>query len=236
MITAAQVRTALRQKANPVKALTLQRFFKNGPGQYGEGDRFLGVVVPAQREIVNIFRDLPLAQVLKLLHSQVHEERMTAVLILVSQFERSNNPQHKKKIFDAYLSNTRWINNWDIVDVTTAKIVGAWLGDKSLATLKPLARSKNIWERRIAIISTQYTINQGNCSPTMVIAHLLLNDKQDLIHKAVGWMLREVGKRCSQEVLEDFLKQHASGMPRTMLRYSIEKFSKPKQHYYLNNF
>lgn len=232
-LTASQVVKALHAKATPERAKVSQRFFKTGKGEYGEGDVFIGITMPEQRVVAKQFLHLPLSEILKLLHSPVHEERMTALVIMVYQFERSKVESERKKIFDTYLANTRWINNWDLVDVTAPRIVGAYLGSHALPTLKPLARSKNLWEKRIAMVSTQYLINQGDCAPALAIAEVLLTDPHDLMHKAAGWMLREAGKKCSHVQLEKFLQAHGNHMPRTMLRYAIEKFPKSKQKKYL---
>lgn len=232
-LTASQVVKALKAKATPERAKASQRFFKTGKGEYGEGDVFIGVTMPDQRVVAKQFVELPLSEIVKLLHSKVHEQRMTALVILVYQFERSKVDSERKKIFDAYLANTRWINNWDLVDVTAPRIVGAYLGPRALPTLKRLARSKNLWDKRIAMVSTLYLINEGDCGPALVIAEMLLKDPHDLMHKASGWMLREAGKKCSQAQLEQFLHKHGDHMPRTMLRYAIEKFPKAKQQEYL---
>lgn len=234
-MTAAQVRQQLRKQSSAERAKASQWFFKTGPGEYGEGDVFIGLTMGQQRAIAKQFALLPLPEILKLLHSPVHEERMTALVIMVNQFERSKLDTERKKIFDAYLANTKWINNWDLVDVTAPRIVGAYLGPKSLPTLKKLARSKSLWEKRIAMISTLYQINQGDCGPSLIIAEILLQDPHDLMHKAAGWMLREAGKKCSVQQLEQFLQQHGKHMPRTMLRYAIEKFPKAKQQFYLKS-
>lgn len=236
-MTAAAVRRALRRHARPAKAKVMQGFFKTGPGQYGEGDVFLGVTVPNQRVIARQFRDLPLAEVKKLLTSRVHEERLTALIILVGQFKRGDEAT-RRRLYDFYLKHTRWINNWDLVDTSAEYIVGAWLDkDRGLKSsfpiLNKLARSKNLWERRIAMLSTFHFIKRGNPKPALAIATILLNDKHDLIHKAVGWMLRELGEKCSLATEGAFLKKHAAHMPRTMLRYAIEKFPRAKQKRYL---
>jgi 3-methyladenine DNA glycosylase AlkD len=226
------LRKELKQLADPEKAKILRGFFKTGPGQYGEGDVFLGVVVPASRKIAQKYSGLSRADVLALLKSKFHEERLIALFILLLQFEKSDD-QKKEEIFHLYLKHTRWINNWDLVDLSADKIVGAFLEGKSKEILSRLARSKSLWERRIAIIATFHGIKQKRCEETLTIAALLLKDKEDLIHKAVGWMLREVGKRCSEEAEEKFLKKHLKEMPRTMLRYAIERFSPEKRRFYL---
>jgi 3-methyladenine DNA glycosylase AlkD len=217
------IRSELRLLADPAKAIILMRFFKTGPGEYGEGDRFYGVVVPKIRRVVKAHRSAPLREVLKLLHSAYHEERMTALLILVEQY-RCGDSSKKKEIYDLYLANASYINSWDLVDLTAQHIVGHYLAGKDTSVLTRLALSKSLWERRIAMLSTYHFIRQGDSRETLRIAGLLLNDSHDLIHKAVGWMLREVGKRCSMESECRFLDKHAAGMPRTMLRYSIEHF------------
>lgn len=224
----------LRKKASKEKSLILSRFFKTGPGQYGQGDKFLGVVVPEQRIIAKKFIDLKLNDLQKLLDSPYHEERLTGLLILVLKYPDVNKLE-KKKIYNFYLKNTKKINNWDLVDLTAEKIIGPYLENKDKSILFKLARSKNLWERRIAILSTFYYIKKGESELTFQIAELLLEDKQDLMHKAVGWMLREVGKRCSEKTEEDFLKKYYKKMPRTMLRYAIERFEENKRLKYLNN-
>lgn len=219
-------------QGDPVKAKIFQRFFKTGVGEYGYGDVFAGLTVPESRLIAKEFRTLTFSDLDELLQSQIHEERLIALLILVFQFLRGTDLD-KKQIFDFYLSHTDRINNWDLVDLSAYIIVGGYLYTKDTKILVKLAHSDNLWERRIAIISTFSMLKQGDSKNTLEIATLLLNDKHDLIHKAVGWMLREMGKRCSQSELEDFLEQHATYMPRTMLRYAIEKFSPDKRQYYL---
>ena len=221
----------LRQCVNKEKALILQRFFKTGKGEYGEGDRFLGVIVPQQRRIAQMYREMPIGQVKKLLQSKVHEYRMTALLILLYQFKKANEPE-RKKIFEFYCKNIQWINNWDLVDIPCRDIVGAYLFDTDRAVLYTLAQSKNVWERRIAMVSTWYFISRKQYNDTLNIAKILLKDEHDLIHKAVGWMLREVGKR-SLSTEEEFLKKYSCVMPRTMLRYAIERFPENKRKKYL---
>lgn len=220
--------------ANPEKAEILQRFFKTGPGQYGEGDVFAGIVVPASRKIAKKYVSLPDDGILMLLKSKIHEERLIALLILIFQFERGD--KHKKEqVFHLYLQHTAFINNWDLVDLSAEKIVGAYLNGKPKVVLYDLACSKSLWERRISIVSTFHYIKQGEYEDTLAIADILLMDREDLIHKAVGWMLREVGKRCSKEVEEIFLRKHCREMPRTMLRYAIERFSPEKRRFYLSS-
>lgn len=231
MQTAEQLKKELRGLANPIKAGILQSFFKTGPGEYAEGDIFLGIMVPQSRLLVRKYRDLDLEQIDKLFHSKFHEERLTALLILVSQFERGDE-KIRKLIYEYYLQHTELINNWDLVDLTAPKIVGSYLLNKPRAILYKLMKSKNIWERRIAVLATFMFIRQGQFEDTLILAEQLLGDKHDLMHKAVGWMLREMGKR-DEVVLEMFLIKFKDKMPRTMLRYAIEKFSEKKRKMYL---
>lgn len=218
----------LIKRANPEKAKLYQRFFKTSPGEYGEGDVFLGLTVPETRKIAKQFSHLSLSQIKNHLSSKYHEERLSALLILVHKY----NKTHDKSIIDFYLKNTKQINNWDLVDLTAHKILGHYLSDKNKEILYKLAVSKNLWERRIAIISTAYFINNNQFSDALKISKILLKDKHDLIHKAVGWMLREIGKR-NRKVLENFLKQNYNQLPRTALRYAIEKFPEKLRKSYL---
>ncbi len=227
-----ETRKEIRSLANSEKAKILVGFFKTGKGQYGEGDKFLGITVPQTRTVAKKYWQLPLAEVLQLLQSAFHEERLAALLILVLQYQKGDEKQ-RKKIFQAYLENTQWINNWDLVDLTADRIVGTYLADKPKDLLFKLAESKLLWNRRIAMLATFHEIKNGRSQTTLEIAEKLLNDKEDLMHKAVGWMLREVGKRCSQEEEEKFLQKHAAVMPRTMLRYAIERFEEGKRRQYL---
>jgi len=225
------VKRALRKVANPTKARFAQRFFKTGKGEYAEGDRFLGITVPSVRAIAAGFRELPLAEVTMLLRSPWHEERLLALVLLVYQFERGG-PAVQEKIYRLYLRSSRYINNWDLVDSSAPQIVGRYLEKRSRAVLYRLALSRNLWERRIAILATFHFIRRQEFGPTLKIAKTLLTDEHDLIHKAVGWMLREVGKR-DQAVEESFLRQYSKVMPRTMLRYAIEKFPPRLRKHYL---
>lgn len=221
MNTLAEARTALRSFANESDALVYRRFFKTGPGEYGEGDRFLGVRVPATRRVAREYSRLPLPDVLRLLRSGFHEERLLALILLIHQY-RKGDPADPVRIYRAYLDHTRFINNWDLVDISAEHVVGAHLANRSRKPLYALARSSSLWERRIAILSTFHFIRNGDFDDTLKIAETLLSDPHDLIHKAVGWMLREVGKR--DRVREDaFLLKHYRKMPRTLLRYAIEK-------------
>lgn len=226
------LREDLRKKANKQKAQILQRFFKTGLGEYGEGDIFLGVVVPETRKIAKkYYNEVNLPEIQKLLNSKIHEERLCALLVLVEKFQKGDLKE-KEKIFTFYLKNTGNINNWDLVDLSADKIVGAYLLDKNKSILKNLAKSKNLWERRIAVLATFNFIKNNEFKPMLEIAKMLLGDNHDLIQKAVGWMLREIGKR-SLETERNFLKKYAPKMPRVMLRYAIEKFPKNKQKNYL---
>jgi len=226
------IRSDLRSLKDPEKARILSGFFKTGPGDYGEGDHFLGIKVPEIRKIVRKHRKAFLHEVLKLLHSRYHEERLAALLILVHQYQHGDETR-KNEIFRTYLDNTAHINNWDLVDLTAPHIVGEHLFKKNRSLLPKLAQSESLWERRISILATFYFIRQGEDRETLKIAKLLLNDPHDLIHKAVGWMLREVGKRCSMESECRFLDRHASTMPRTMLRYAIERFPEDLRIHYM---
>ncbi|MEK6906302.1 MAG: DNA alkylation repair protein [Nanoarchaeota archaeon] len=224
----------LQREADKKQAELLQRFFKTGKGGYGEGDIFLGIKVPVQRAIAKKYSGLEFSELQSLLKSKIHEERMIALIILVNNFKKAKKDKLKKRqIFEFYLKNTNNINNWDLVDISSANIVGEFLQKEDTGVLKQLAKSENIWERRIAIISTGAFIKRRNFGETLAIANMLIDDTHDLIHKAVGWMLREVGKR-NTDVLELFLSQRYKQMPRTMLRYSIEKFPEDKRKKYLN--
>ncbi len=222
----------LEALSNAEKAAFFPRFFKAGPGEYAEGDVFIGVTVPDQRTIAKRYRDLPLLDVENLLHSPIHEHRLTALLILADQFKRGDEII-KKKIVDLYLNNTKFVNNWDLVDASCYKIIGPWIDQTQNQELfDSLATSKSLWEQRIAMVSTYHFIRNGDLKPTLRIAEMLLDHKHDLIHKAVGWMLREAGKR-NEAVLIAFLKKHYHQMPRTALRYAIERFDETKRKQYL---
>lgn len=222
---------ALRQKASARQAAIAKRFFKTGAGEYGADDIFLGVKVPVQRQIARQFKDLPLAEITKLLHSKNHECRLTALFILVSQYQQSDAIT-KAKIARLYLGNIKWVNNWDLVDSSAPYILGDYLRLRSRQVLYKLARSQNLWERRVAILATQNFIRHGEFADTLKIAGMLIVDEHDLIHKAVGWMLREIGN-CDLAASEQFLKKFYRIMPRTMLRYAIEKYPPKKREYYL---
>jgi 3-methyladenine DNA glycosylase AlkD len=221
----------LKQLANKDQAIISQKFFKTGTGDYGEGDIFHGIRVPELRKLAKEYRDLPVNEVKTLLQSHIHEERLLALLILIGSFS-NGDATGRKDIYDLYLENIRYINNWDLVDASAEQIIGAYLMDKGKQPLYRLAESKNMWERRIAIMSTFRFIKQNEFSETLKIAAMLLGDREDLIHKAVGWMLREIGKR-NLSAEESFLKAHYKQMPRTMLRYAIEKFPETTRQLYL---
>jgi 3-methyladenine DNA glycosylase AlkD len=218
-----QIEQAIRKARNPKKAIVLQRFFKTAPGEYGAGDVFYGLTVPISRKIARTYRALSFTDIRTLLASPIHEKRLIALLILVDRYQHGDT-QMQKTVFDFYLKHIARINNWDLVDTSADKIVGAQLFKSSSAPLLTFARSKNLWERRIAILSTFYFIRQNIFEPTLAVVEFLLQDTHDLIHKACGWMLREVGKRDKSVVL-DFLREHKDRMPRTMLRYAIERFT-----------
>ncbi|HYU27030.1 MAG TPA: DNA alkylation repair protein [Thermoanaerobaculia bacterium] len=215
-----KLRRRLRTLANPERAAHSLRFFKTAPGQYGHGDRFLGLTVPAMRLVVREFCGLPLHDAGALLASPWHEDRLVALMILVERYRRT--PAARAAIFRLYLGHTDRINNWDLVDVSAANVAGAHLEERSRKPLYRLAKSKSLWERRIAIVATLHFIRRNQFEDTLAISKVLLGDKHDLIHKACGWMLREVGKR-DENALRGFLEEHAATMPRTMLRYAIER-------------
>ena len=252
----------LNKLKNSAKAKILAGFFKTGKGEYGEGDIFLGITVPEQRRVAKKFLDLKFSEIQKLLNSKIHEHRLVALLILVERYKKSCHPERppasiceafragsegsrdssakpqndnskeKKDIVKLYLKNTKKINNWDLVDLSSHCILGNYLLDKDRKILYALANSKNLWEKRIAIITTFAFIRQGDFEDALKISKILLKDEHDLIHKAVGWMLREIGKR-DQKVEEKFLLRYYKTMPRTMLRYAIEKFPEKKRQFYL---
>ena len=221
----------LQKAANPKQAKILQKFFKTGKGEYGEGDIFLGIKVPKQRKIAKKYTGLNFSEIQKLLNSKIHEYRFISILILVDKFKKASE-EEKEKIFNFYLKNTKNINNWDLVDVSAPSIIGEFLFDKKKSVLYKLAESKNLWEKRISIVSCFTYIKKGKFNNALRISQILIDDKHDLIHKAVGWMLREIGK-VEEKVLESFLKDHYKKMPRTMLRYAIEKFPEEKRKFYM---
>ena len=216
------IRRDIRAEADADDAVFLQRFFKTGPGEYGAGDRFLGVRVPALRRLARTHRTLPLDDTLALLRSKWHEERLLALVLLVGRYKRAD-ARGRQEVYDAYLANTRHINNWDLVDASAEHVVGPHIEPNAPEILDRLAASDDVWERRIAMLATFHWIKQREFRPALAIADRLVNDRHDLIHKAVGWMLREIGKR-DGKVEREFLRAHYRTMPRTMLRYAIEKF------------
>jgi 3-methyladenine DNA glycosylase AlkD len=229
--TARDALARLQALGSPEAAAFAARYFKIGPGQYGEGDVFLGIRVPALRKLAGEFRALPDGDVLALLGSEFHEARLLALLIWVRTVSRGDEAT-RRRIYGLYLSNTRSVNNWDLVDASAREIVGGYLLDRDRGPLRRLARSASLWERRIAIVATHHFIAQDDFADTLEIAAMLLGDTHDLIHKAAGWMLREVGKR-DRAVLDGFLGAHYQAMPRTMLRYAIERFSPDVRRAYL---
>ena len=226
-----QIKRDLLQLGDPNRAKKLSGFFKTGKGQYGEGDLFLGIPVPEQRKVAKKYVDLSLNDIQELLNSKIHEHRFTALVILISKYRKAEK-SGKEEVFSFYLKNTENINNWDLVDLSAPKIVGEYLVNKDKSILYKLAKSNSLWERRISILSTFKFIDTNDFEDALNISELLLHDKHDLIHKAVGWALREIGKR-DQNVEERFLTKYCVQMPRTMLRYAIEKFDEEKRKIYL---
>jgi len=228
-MTLRDLKKEVRRLASPERAKSNQGFFKTGPGQYGEGDKFIGLTVPDSRKIAKKYYTLSLDEIKQLLDSEIHEERLIAILLLVHLYEI--NKYQRKKIFDFYLKHTKKINNWDLVDLSAPNIVGNYLVDKDRKILYKLARSKNLWEKRISVVSTFTFIRNNEFQDTLKIIGILMKDSHDLIHKACGWMLREVGKRDEQALL-GFLDKHHRIMSRTMLRYSLERLNdKQRKHY-----
>lgn len=227
------LRRKLRQTATPAQAAIARRFFKTGPGEYGEGDLFLGLKVPQLRAELPHTDALSEADVLHLLHSEWHEERLLALLVFGRRFSHAKkDTATQQRIVSLYLANTKWINNWDLVDSSAPHILGAWLLRRDRTVLDTLAASTSLWEQRIAILATQAFIRAGDFADTLRLSALFLSHPHDLMHKACGWMLREVGKRDMKPLLS-FLDQHAARMPRTMLRYAIEKLSPKARQSYL---
>ena len=230
-MTLASLRRELRAAANPEQARVARSFFKTAPGQYGEGDKFLGIRVPVLRGFVRKYQALSFNDIEKLLQSKWHEERAAALLLLVRRYDRGDDAE-RDAIYALYFRRIAFVNNWDLVDCSAPYIVGAHLRNTDRAPLYELARSSSLWERRIAMIATQHSIRRGDFRDALAIATILLDDEQDLIHKAAGWMLREIGNR-DRAAEEKFLRKHASRMPRTMLRYAIEKFPEELRRAYL---
>ncbi|MEI6846472.1 MAG: DNA alkylation repair protein [Chlorobiaceae bacterium] len=230
-VTADIIQSRLEELANPEAARFALRFFKTAPGEYGEGDLFRGIRVPVLRKLSLTFDHVPLPEVIRLLASAFHEDRLLALLLLMRQFSKGEEPL-REKIYNLYLANTGHINNWDLVDVSAEHIAGKFLRFRDRAQLYWLAQSQSLWERRIAIMATFHFIRQGEFTDTLALAVMLLDDREELIHKAVGWMLREVGKR-DIAAEEEFLQNHYRKMPRVMLRYAIERFMRERREEYL---
>lgn len=232
-MTANDVIKDLNIYADKEKAKHLQRFFKTGKGEYGEGDIFIGIVVPNQRIVAKKYKELPLSEIQILLNSKIHEHRLTALFILTYKFLKTDEIL-KKKIVEFYLKNTKHINNWDLIDLSSVEILGEYFleNPESKKVIYKFAGAKSLWERRISIISTFTMIRNRQFDDSLKIAEILLHDKEDLIHKAVGWMLREIGKR-DLKTEQTFLDKHYKTMPRTMLRYAIEKFPEENRQHYL---
>ncbi len=228
-----EVISELEKLKDPQKANILSKFFKSGKGEYGEGDVFLGIKVPQTRIVAKkYFSKIDLEDAKQLLLSKIHEHRLIALLMLVEKYQKSDD-SGKEKIYDFYMTHSQLVNNWDLVDSSADKIIGAHLMDKDKGKLYEYAKSENLWQRRISIISTFYFIKKGKFSDTLKIAEILLSDKHDLIHKAVGWMLREMGKRGGEKELLEFLEMNSKKMPRTMLRYAIERLNLEQKAYYM---
>lgn len=230
-MTAKDIQLELTEYSTPQKKEFLPYFFKTGEGQYGEGDKFLGVVVPDTRKVAKKYKELPFSEIENLLNNEFHECRLCALLILVERFKKASE-EDRKKIFEFYLSHTNRINNWDLVDLSAKYIVGEYLIDKDRSVLYDLVKSQLLWDQRIAIVSTYAFIRRGDLYDTFLLSEKLLEHKHDLMHKATGWMLREMGKK-DLNMLRAFLDNHHKQMPRTMLRYSIEKLDKSERAHYM---
>ena len=226
-----ELKNRFKTLSDPIKAKEQQRYFKTGPGEYGEGDRFLGIRVPVLRPLAKECGELERDDILELLRSTIHEQRFVALVLLVQRFAKADQ-SGRFEIYELYCANTAWINNWDLVDNSAHHIVGAYLLERDKGPLFKLARSSSLWERRIALLATFHFIRNNIFTPTLEIAEILLHDPEDLIHKGVGWMLREIGKR-NLALEEEFLAKYYKGMPRVMLRYAIEKIEDPKRKMYL---
>lgn len=227
-----EITDILKVKGNPDKAKHLARFFKTGKGQYGEGDLFLGITVPEQRAIAQKYQHTEFEALSELIESPYHEVRLTALLIVVYKFEKAKSPDLQAQCVDFYLRHTRYINNWDLVDLTCYKLLGVWLEDKDRSLLHSWAANGDLWKQRIAIVACMHFIRRKDFSDFLRIADLLLQHQHDLIHKAIGWLLREVGKK-DKEILTTFLSTRYRTMPRTMLRYAIERFPEEERKAYL---
>lgn len=239
--TASEVIAAFERLENPEQRKVLMGFFKTGEGQYGQGDEFLGLKVPQTRALVKQYRDLPLSEVQLLLNSRWHEVRLSGFLILVEKYNsKSASQEDRAAVLNMYLSNTRKANNWDLVDLSCYKILGRWLvesaapKEEKLELMDRLAGSDNLWEQRISVVSTMATLKANDPIYTLRYARLHLYHKHDLMHKAVGWLLREMGKQCGMDELRGFLSEYASTMPRTALRYAIERMDKQEREYWLH--
>jgi 3-methyladenine DNA glycosylase AlkD len=227
-----EIKKELRNHACPKVKESIKRFMKSAPGEYAHGDRFIGVKMPVQRQLAKQFRDMELRYIPDLLSSSIHEYRSCALLILVLKYQKGKEESSKTQIVELYIKHLDFVNNWDLVDCSAHKILGPHYLDRSKAILYKWARSKNLWHRRIAIMTTFHFIREETFAPTLKISKMLLKDHEDLIHKATGWMLRELGKR-DLATLESFLTENITQMPRTMLRYAIEKLPEKKRKYYL---
>ena len=228
-----KIKKELQDHSDPIRAKLLQGFFKTGKGEYGYGDIFLGITVPEIRKLAKKNSDAGILIVEQLIKSKIHESRLLAILILVERYRRASDSE-KRTIARFYLSHRQYINNWDLIDLSAHKIIGHYLLDKPKSILYKLVVSKNIWDRRIAVLSTFYFIKNNKFGDSLKMAKILLSDDHDLIQKATGWMLREIGKR-STKTEEEFLKKYYKIMPRTMLRYAIERFPEKRRLAYLNN-
>lgn len=226
-----EIQSAIKEAADPGTAEFLQRYFKTGPGQYGEGDRFRGIKVPVIRKIAKKAYGLPFDDVVNLLHSSWHEDRLLALFVLTKRFT-DGDEEERQKIYRTYLDHSPEINNWDLIDLSAPAVLGGFLYERDRKILFDMARSTNLWKRRMAVMATFYFIKNGDYDDSLAIAGILLNDSEDLIHKATGWMLREIGKR-DMQAEETFLIEHYSKMPRTMLRYAIERFPEKRRQAYL---
>ena len=223
----------LKERSDPGRRVVAMRYFKTGHGEYGEGDVFIGLAVPDVRRVAKAYKEMSLETVEKLLQSKIHEERLAGLFILMQQFEKAT-PKEQRDIYNLYMRNTHQVNNWDLVDLSAPKIVGPYLWHRKRAPLRRLIKSKNMWDRRIAILATFYFISKGEAEDALEMARAAINDKEDLIHKAGGWMLREVGSRVSMQEERDFLNEYAPLMPRVMLRYAIEKMPIKERKKYLS--
>ncbi len=232
MSTARDVEVALRKLADPQRAAQMQRFFKTGAGEYGCGDKMLGITVPLQRAVVRQCKDIPVAEALALLQSPWHEVRLTALLLLVHRF-RKGDATARRAVFEGYIANLDRVNNWDLVDSSAPYIVGPFTAANPMPLLRRLVKSSRLWDRRVAAISTFHHLAHGSAKPTLFVAKALLHDQEDLIHKATGWMLRELGSRVDMSALRAFLDEHAATMPRTMLRYALEKMNARERARYM---